>query len=99
MRTSVNFRRTIFFGPAFLACLVCHAANPDKLSPDLLSDQQSASVSDVIVQYRQEPGAKEHARVGLLGGKFKAHLEHSRAAVYTMSGTAAANLSDDDNVL
>ena len=84
-------------------------AGPRKMSHDLESRASSSSSQnaraskisdtvDVIVQFKHEPGTKDHQRVANHGGKLKRQFGHFRGALYTVSAARLAELANDSNV-
>ncbi len=92
----MKFSNKLRISLALLLGSLCSAANPDKLSPDLFSKQQTG---DVIVQYKHPPTEEVQRRAQFRGARLRTRLDQIQSAVYTMSAAAAADLSDDDEVL
>jgi serine protease AprX len=80
--------------------LLCHAfpAKQAKLSPDLTSADQSASV-DVIVQWNTLPGVTQQRKITSRGGSLRRTYKKVNSGSYRISASRLSELAADPEVL
>jgi serine protease AprX len=83
---------------AILSVGLVSAKNHNKLAPDLKNGNPGA-VTDIIVQFKDEPGEKHHKKLKSKGGSLKLEMKHVRAGLYSIPAAALDELSDDPDVL